>query len=296
MISCKDDDEPTVNTFPTESISLSPETNSLIMLEYSSTSSQAAQSDLIRANLESQFPVNIVHFSLPSNTADPLYSNWADSLSDHFGGKPAFTFLLNGSAKTIAEVQASVDAISDNVNTKPLLSVGHKSFTNDTSWVVDVKVGFFKDTVSPFLYIETYFLADIVATSYDGGALDLKLRPNSALVSNVGETTEWLKDTWSLDTTTLLFPAASAYVHKRVFLGNYNSENVFGTNLSTYSKFGAEFFNGDNIGLRQNPIRHYFLKSDYDHLDFTFTPRFVTVVWNYDFIDQEYEYVNSYMD
>lgn len=296
-VSCDPDESSSSSTYPTESLSLSPETNSLLMLEYSTNTSASATADLIRANVEDMFSGNVTHMSLTSTAGDPLYNALADSVSDHFGGKPAMTFLLNGAAKTLPEVQASIDEIQDNISTKPLLSVGHVSSSNDTAWVVDVLVEFFKDTLTPFLFVQTYFLADIEAAVYDAGALDLTLAPNSNLVATDGsQITRWVGDNLNSDSTKVLFPANSTYVHKRIFLDSYNRENVFGTSLSSYSKFGAEFFNGDNIGLRQNPIQHYFLKTDFDHLDFTYTPRFLTVVWNFDFVSQEYTYVNSYMN
>ena len=296
VVSCKDDPEPSSTAYPTEALTLDAETNSLLMVEYSSTTSGAATADLIRANLEHMFPDNVTHFSIPSVSTDPLYTPYADSLSDHFGGKLPFTFLLNGAAKTLPEIQASLDEIQDNISTKPLLSVGHVSHNTDTAWVADVLVEFHKDTVTPFLYVEAYLLADIEATTYDAGALDLRLTPNSNLVATPDQHTKWVQDTYNTDTTTVLFSANSTYIHKRIFLAGANGVNAFGTPLSDFSKFGAEFFRGDKIGLKQNPIQLYFLKTDFDHLDFAFTPRIVTVVWNYDFVDQKFEYVNSYMD
>lgn len=294
--SCKDDDPVIKDCYVTETLSLSPETNSLVMVEYASTSSNSANSELIRGSLLDMFPRNVVHLSLISNTGDPLYAPLADSISDHFGGKPAGTFLLNGAAKSVPEILASIDQINDDISTKPILSVAHAMSSNDTAWIADILVEFYKDTITPFLYIESYLVADMNAILYNAGPIDLRLKPNSPLTTNVGETTTWAKDFYNSDTTKLLYPAASTYKHKGVFLGNFNPNNGFGTQLATYTKFGGEYFNGDNIGLRQNPIQHYFLKSDYDHLDFTFKPRIVTVVWAYDFIALDYKYVNSYMN
>tara|TARA_R110002072_G_scaffold184135_3_gene340536 strand:- start:2279 stop:3211 length:933 start_codon:yes stop_codon:yes gene_type:complete len=293
--SCEDDEPVVSNNYPTENISLTAETNSLVILEYSSTSSTSANSELIRGDLADMFSSNVVHLSLASNVADPMYVANGDSISDHFGGKPAGTFLLNGSAKTAPEILSSIDEINDNKYTKPILSVGHVMTTNDTAWIADILVEFFKDTLTPFLYIESYLVADVEAINYNGtNPVDLRLKPDSPLVTNQGETTKWAKDFYNSDTTKLLYPINSTYMHKGVFLGNFNSENSFGTQLASYTKFGGEYFKGDNIGLKQNPIQHYFLKSDYDHLDFSFQARIVTVVWAYDFIDLDYKYVNSY--
>lgn len=294
--SCKDDEPAAIVLYPTETLSLSPETNSLILLEYSSTSANSANSELIMGNLLDMFPRNVIHLSLIGNVNDPLYVPNGDSISDHFGGKPAGTFLLNGAAKSVPEILASIDEINDNISTKPVLSVAHAMSSNDTAWVADILVEFYKDTITPFLYIESYFVADMDGILYNAGPIDLRLKPNSALTTNVGETTEWAKDFQNSDTTKVLYSGGSTYRHRGVLLGNFNPNNGFGTQLATYTKFGGEYFNGDNIGLKQNPIQHYFLKSDYDHLDFAFTPRIVTVVWVYDFIALDYKYVNSYMN
>lgn len=294
--SCKEDDPIITSTYPTERLNPSPETNSFVIVEYSSTSSNSANSELIRGSLLDMFPSNLVHLSLISNTGDPLYVPNGDSLSDHFGGKPAGTFLLNGAAKSVPEILASIDEINDNISTKPILSVAHAMSTNDTAWIADILVEFYKDTVTPFLYIESYLVADMEALLYNAGPIDLRLKPNSPLTTNVGEITQWAKDFFNADTTKLLYPVSSTYTHKGVFLGNFNPNNEFGTPLASYTKFGGEYFSNDNIGLQQNPIQHYFLKSDYDHLDFTFKPRIVTVVWVYDFIALDYKYVNSYMN
>lgn len=299
IFSSCEDDEPTVDPpFVTSSINLSAETNSLVILEYSTTSSNSSTSELIRGNLVDMFPNNVMHLSLASDLNDPLYTPLGDSLSDHFGGKPVGTFLLNGAAKTAPEILASIDEINNNIFTKPLLSVGHVMTSNDTAWIADVLVEFFKDSITPFLFIESYLVADFVAADYPNltPPLDLRLKPNNPQIFSGGANTIWTNDFSNSDTSKVLYAKDSPFVNKGVFLGNFNSTNVFGTQLATYTKFGGEYFSGDNIGLEQNPIRHYFLKSDYDHLKFNFTPRIVTVVWSFDFIDLDYKYVNSYMN
>ncbi len=295
---CKDDPDIVLPPFATDGLSLSPETNSLVILEYNTLSSSSANSELIRGNLLDMFPNNIVTLSLASGAGDPLFVSNADSLSDHFGGKPAGTFLLNGAAKSVPEILAAVDEINDNISTKPVLSVAHAMSTNDTAYVADILIEFYKDTITPFFYIESYLVGDIGAIQYPDltPALDLRLSPNNSLVAKDGLVTKWAKDFSNSDTTKVLYPGGSTYIHNGIFLGNFNSSNVFGTPLANYTKFGGEYFKGDNIGLKQNPIQHYFLKSDYDHLKFSKSLRIVTVVWSWDFVDLEYKYVNSYMN
>lgn len=295
---CEDDPVVSPTPFATDGLSLSPETNSLVILEYSSISSSSANSELIRGNLVDMFPNNVVTLSLASGTGDPLFTPNADSLSDHFGGKPAGTFLLNGAAKSAPEILNSINEINDNISTKPLLSVAHVVSKNDTAIVADILIEFYKDTITPFLYIESYLVGDVAAAQYPDATppVDLRLSPNNALVAKDGLLTKWAKDYANADTSKILYTSGSTYIHNGVFLGNFNNDNVFGTPLADYTKFGGEYFKGDNIGLKQNPIQHYFLHSDYDHLAFDKSFRVVTVVWTWDFIELKYKYVNSYMN
>ena len=298
VYSCKDDDGPTGTTaYPTESLTTSPVTNSLLLLEYNSSSSTIAVAEGVRASIAKNYGGGLTHMALPSSAGDKLHVPMADSLSDHFGGAPTPSFLLNGlvvNVATAADIQAAMDEIDLNLNTKPLLAVAHAASENDTAYICDVKIRFYDDTISNLFYVETYLLGDITAKNFPNK--DLRLTPSGLVVNSDGETTVWTNDFNSPLDTTLVYSKNSNYVHKNVFMANFNKDNVFGTGLHEYTKFGPEFFNGDIIGLRQNPIRHYFNKADFKNLDYTFSPHFLTVVWNYDFVNLKYVYVNSYMN
>lgn len=298
IISCKDDESAADNSYPTDNLNPEPVTKSLIGLVYSSKNPAAPLGEIIRESLEAKFDNDVNHMSIVSTTSDNLYSAASDSLNKNYGSVPTSTFFMNGEVTNVADAEAAIMQIEENSTTIPLVSVAHIVCETDSSFNVFVKLKFNKDTVYDLLFVQSYFLADIEAKTFDSGALDLRQQPDGTYVTNSDNASTWNQNVASIDTTNKqsIFNQGDAFVHRSVLLAGFNKENVFGTKISSYSKFGPEFFLGDVIGLKQNPIVQHFLKSDFDDLEFTYTPRFLTVVWNYNFINLRYEYVNSYMN
>jgi hypothetical protein len=298
IVSCGDDDPVSSDSFPTDNLNPEPVTNVLIGLVYNSNGSGAGGFDFVRQNIEAKFGKNVNHMSIVSSNGDDLYSTTADSLMDNYGSPPIWTYFLNGEVTNIVSIEDANDAIESIIETKPTMSLAHRVVNTDTGYTVFVKVKVLEDTVSPFYFVETYALANIVAQKYDSGNLDLRQASDNMFLDNNDNNTFWRDNFNPIDSTLPgpLFAKNSAFTHQAVILTNFNKENAFGTNLNTYSKFGSEFFTGDILGLRQNPIVHSFLDEEFEDLDYNYTPKFVSVIWSWDFINQRYTYVNSYMN
>lgn len=292
---CEDDPVVTDNSYPTDGLAL-PEVRTSILLN-SYNPSLGFVSETGRLLAADAYPGAFTHMSLVNDGASPLYSAIADSiyLNQPLAAGPSF--YLNDQTVDPALLLQSVD---DAQGKRPIAVVNHKVTTNDTAWIIDSKVKFFRDTVNPGFRIATYMATSLVAKNYPGLGFNLNTNPAQGLVKNVGDATLWEVDLDNIDSTRKITTANDTFMHRNVMVKNYNPESAWGTSFEEYSPFGQSFSEGDVIGTRTTPIRHYFLRpesgdSDAHDPGYAFSPSFVTIIWVQNQDTDKYEYVNSVM-
>lgn len=299
------DEETPIVTEPgsTEGITLLPKKNALLITGYKfnttmfANTSVTANSALYRETFEGEFTDRINHISFPDNSS--LYYNpLSDSLLTNFGPTPFPYMALNPSLVFPPPLNPITiyPAIETEIAKKPLASVGHVVFKDDTSWVVSCKVKFFDDTlVQPnAIRIETYMLADIEAKEFGAQGFDLRFSPQNDLIYNSDSSSYWDIDVPNIDSTKFHVEVGDPVSHKYIFVKNSNPANPYGTPLSTYWPFAGDFHEGDIIGTRDTEIHHHFAKLEKGEFNFDRKVRFLTVVWALNPITSVYDYVNSY--
>ncbi len=287
ILACKEDPPPVADTYPTDGLPLEEKTRAMLIVGYEPTSPASISYDILRKINEDVYGKSLNNISLVSGglLGNPL----AGLLAANFGSPAAPYALLNGEQAFMPEL---VDEIEDVLEEKPLLSVAHKVSSNDTAWIVDSKVKFFKDTLTAGIFIETYMLAKIEARQYD--MVDLRIPEVKDFIKNTDEASVWQQDIPNIDSSSFVVKNGDIYNHNYILLSNFNESDPFGTQLGEYWPFGGEFIEGDVIGTRDTPIRHHFLKPEEGDFDFDFKPQFITVVWMVNPFTSAYDYVNSY--
>ncbi len=300
--SCKED--PVVITTPgsTEGIMLMPKQNSLLFTGYKfnvtmfANTSVTATSALIREGLEGEYTTQLNHISFPDKSS-LLYNPMSDSLLALFAPTPFPYMALNPYTvfNPINPLTVAA-AIETEIAKKPLASVGHVVYKDDTSWVVSCKVKFFDDTiVQPnAILIETYMLADIEAKEFGAKGFDLRFSPQNDLIYNSDSASYWDIDVPNIDTTKFHVKVGDPVSHKYIFLKNNNPTNPYGTPLSKYWPFAGDFHEGDIIGTSDTKILHHFPKLKKGEFNYDRKVRFVTVIWALNPMTNVYDYVNSY--
>lgn len=303
--SCKEDPKVIVTPGSTEGIMLMPKKNALLFTGYKfnitmfANTSIAATSALYREGLEGEYTTQLNHISFPGKTS-LFYNPMSDSLMVLFGS-PVFPYMaLNpmivfGPNPPINPLTVAA-AIETDIAKKPLASVGHVVYKDDTSWVVSCKVKFFEDTiVQPnAILIETYMLADIDAKEFGAKNIDLRFSPQNDLIYNSDSSSFWDVDVPNMDTTKFLVKVGDPVAHKYIFLKNNNPKNAYGTPLSSYWPFAGDFHEGDIIGTSDTKIHHHFPKLKKGEFNYDRKVRFLTVVWALNPMTNVYDYVNSY--
>lgn len=292
IVSCDNDDDDNgsdSNTgYPTDDLALPNRVNSLLLTNYGPADQATLSYEVARLVNESSYGGQLNHLSLVVAQGNPLYSITADTIRANFLnlGVPAFVVDFEGVTPL-----GLPDAVEAETNKNPLLYVAHEVTSNDTAWVVDSKVKFFKDTTSSGIFIQTYLLGQIRAREYDNVNL------NAASVSNLTTIrdmeTFWDATVPNLDSSANAINENDPFFHRWVLLEGFQGD-TWGTQLGSYWPFGPEFFKNDVIGTRDTPIRHYFLKPEKGDYEFSFSPQFLTVVWILNPFTGNYEYVNSF--
>jgi len=275
-------------TYPTDGLRLTEQVRSLLLTNYGPGDQGSVGFEVFRLRNEASFGNDLNHMSLVVAQGHPLYSITADTIRANFLnlGIPSFVIDFEGISPANLE-----DAVEAEINKKPILSVAHAVSSNDTAWIVDNKVKFYKDTLSSGIFIQTYLLAKIKAQDY--GAVNLNAPQVTNLTKIVDNATLWDLEIPNLDSSANAINKNDEYFHQWVILKGFE-ESTWGKQLGTYWPFGPDFYKNDVIGTKDTPIRHYFLKPKKGDYPYDFDPQFISVVWILNPFSGNWEYVNSY--
>lgn len=295
------EDEPVEDSgpsYPTNNLVLTAEGNSMLTVPYAPSSPSVIGPELLRLVAKDYFKGRLTHMALDSDPNSPLFSAIADTLVDSLSVGSIPSLMLNGQM-TMPSLDIIEDIESFNMR-KPVASVAHKVTKNDTAWLVDSKVKFWKDTSSSGFQIETYMMVTAPAIDYIAKGIDLQLPAVNGYIVNEDSVSKWTTAVPNIDSSGSVTQEGDTYMHYSVLQekGSRDVPGVFGQPLSEYTPF-VDFFENDVIGTRTTPIRHYFLRpgnddTPNDDIDYQFTPGFLTVIWYKDPMTMTYTYVNSY--
>lgn len=291
--SCKDDDQPSSQSYPTDGLALPEQKEALLIGSYRTDNGYSI--DFIRRILQDHGGEDIVNYmSVVNDKNSPLYVGLADSIAFNQPLFPAPALYLN--EENLDPTGDMPDELDFQLGRPPLLSVNHAVSGNDTAWIIDSKVRIWRDTAAQF-HIETYMLANIQAAFYSKANIDFRATPQTGFMRTVDSFSVFDFDLIGTDST-IIVPKDSPYYHERILVAGQDEHHPFGTPLGDYTPFGTFFSANDLIGTETTPIKHYFLKPDSRirgayKPDFPFTPTFLTVVWNFDEDSGKYIYVNS---
>lgn len=296
------EDEPTETTgpsYPTNNLVLTAEANSLFTVPYAPSSPAIIGPEVLRLIAEDDLKGGLNHMALDSDPNSPLFSAIADTLVDSLGVGSIPSLLLNGEMALLSlDILADIKAFNQR---KPVASVAHKVTKNDSAWIVDSKVKFWKDTAGSGFMIETYMMVNAPAVNYSAKGIDLQPPSVNGFILSGDSLTTWVTDIPNIDSTGTVVKEGDPYIHYAVLQekGSRDVAGVFGRPLAEYTPFGPNFNENDIIGTRTTPIQHYFLRpgnddTPNDDIDYVFTPGFLTVIWYKDPMTMSYSYVNSY--
>ena len=102
------------------------------------------------------------------------------------------------------------------------------------------------------------------------------------------------------DTSKVLESKGSPFYYENVFLAKFDSTGTWGYPLGDYWPFNNEFYNGDIIGTKDTPIRHYFQKftsqnADSEDLVANTEISFMSIVWVRDMSTGSFVHANSFI-
>lgn len=291
-IACNDDDNPVEDNYPTDGIALPEVKSALLIHSYNPLSGYSSQ--IPSLILEDAFPDELNTLVTVADANNFLYSPLTDSLSLNQPLEPAIAFYLNDQTVSPGTLFGDVETA---ILRRPVATVNHKVTSNDTAWIIDNKIKFFKDTMNANFYVATYLTATYKAAEYSN-TVNLKVNAAPDFVINQDSVSVWDFALNNIDSSKTLTTPGEPFYHSKVLVRNFNEESAWGTRLGEYTPFGVSFSENDVIGTRSTPIRHYFLKPDLD-LDGAFEPGieykagFLTVIWAYNEDAGRYDYVNS---
>lgn len=298
--SCKDDDEtPISKGYVTDGLPLAEEKNALLMTGTSLQNPGTGVYETIRLIGTDDFKGRVNTFNLLNSNATKLYDPYADSIMMNFQSPMSPYFVVNDEEVPL-DLTSLINALKAGTRGKPVLAVSHKVTQNDSAWVVNHKVKFFKDSIYDQFFIDTYMLAKLKAQVYNPDELmEISLRiPNSKdLIVNPEEPMEsqWANDIPNLDSSGFVAKKGDAFYHQNLLIDKFDSTSTWGPQLGSYWPFGGEFYAGDVIGTKDTPIIQYFLKSK-NMTDFfdTYDIKFMSIVWVRNPLTGTMEHVNSY--
>ncbi len=288
LFSCKEEEVIPEIGYPTDGLVLKEEQNLLLHL---SAEPQPAYASLgaNQTAYDKLFPNRVITTS--SFRTGPLQTYFADSLARRLGASGISLYLNMEDALGILP-----DEIEKMLNQKPFLSVAHKGGQNDTAWYTDVKMKFYRDTNSSFIYVNSYLLSDFTAQS-DTGGFDLTLPAFKDFVSNVNGISYHDRDYTSFDGETKIVSKGDVITLKDVVL--YANPHFLqrGVNIAQeINPFKSEFFAGDVLGTESTAIRIYIKKpEDIDEtLERWIKPKFLTIAWTADLENGGWKILNVF--
>lgn len=279
--------------YPTDNLVLSETKNALLIASYLPMTGYSY--DIFRATLQDLYPGQISYFSAVGDQNNPLYNGLTDSISLNQPLEPAPSLYLNDATIDLA---SAAESIERELNKKPIASVNHAISQNDTAWLIDSKIKFWKDSTGGAFYIETYLGSSMIAANYSSISVNIQANAAAGFVRNVDSISVWEKDILNIDSSKVLFSKDEPFEHPMVLSASANPEFAWGVNLCEYTPFCAAFSTNDLIGTQFTPIRQYILKPDSDlegayAPGFDFKPTFITVIWSLNKETAKFEYINS---
>lgn len=288
LFSCEEEKVITPVGYPTDALVLKEEQNLLLHLGAELQPSYAS----LAANqiaYDKLFPGRLL--TTATFRSGPLQTYFGDSLSRRLGASGT-SFYLNGEDA----LGILPEEIEKKLKSKPFLSVAHKGGQNDTAWFTDVKIKFYRDTNSSFIYVNSYLLSDFVAKS-DTSGFDLTLPAFTDFVSNVNGMSYFDRDYNSFDGTTKIVSKGDLINHKDVVLFGNPHFLQRGVNIAQeINPFKAEFNGGDVLGTESTPIRIYIRKPENidETLERLIKPKFLTIAWTADLDNGGWKILNVY--
>ena len=290
---CEEEAPAPVLGYPTDGLALPETKNALLIASYAPATGFTY--DILRATIQDLYPKQVNYMSLVGSQSSPLYNGLTDSISLNQPLDPAPSLYLNEAALDIANAVVSIEK---ELNRRPIATVNHVVSSNDTAWVIDSKVKFWRDTAGGSFYIETYLASSMVAANYQSLGANLQTTAVSGYIRNVDSLSVWDADILNADSSAVLFKKDEPFMHPMIVSGSANPAFAWGVNIGEYTPFGAAYSVNDVIGTKSTPIKHYILKPDSDlegayAPGFSFTPTFITVIWSLDKETAKFEYINS---
>lgn len=295
--SCGDDDSPIKSSYPTDGLSLEKKSNALLLMgsDKQNPTTAAYEAYRLMSTYEHTNRLNTV------NMFNSFINPEADSIMMEFQSPSAPYFVVGPTEIMLFDLE---DEVKMALREKPLLAVSHAVSQNDTAWIIDHKVKFFEDTIYDQIYIDTYMLTKVKAQVYNSGTsteVDLRMAATPDLIKNpalpLPFESQWDVDIYSMDSSKVLAARNTPYYYQNVFLDKFDSISRWGFKLGSYWPFNGEFYNGDIIGTKDTPIRHYFRKpkkGDDEALS-GFNVKFMSVVWILDPSTGSMKHANSYI-
>jgi len=281
------DDGPTGNN----SITVAEESRVLLFTGLDNTNEASVTFQDVMLKSRDAYPGLVNNISLVDSSLSDLGQAIADSVILAFGfGQPPY-FRLNNLESDAAGVLTDPFTLTAR---KPIVSLNQNITTNDSAWMVDIKVKFFKDTAKAKFRIQTYLVGNVTAEANPGLGYDVTQDGSTLVVTN-GDKTVWNYDVKNVDSTLTLVTKGSDYVHQHILLDYFNVTPM-GKPLDSYWPFGEDYIANDVIGTKDTPILHYFLKPDQPfttYPQYDFVPEFVTVLWLQDPMTGSWLYINS---
>lgn len=297
--SCKDDDDsPLKSSYPTDGLPLNKEYNALLMMGSDNQNPASAAYESFRIMTEDEYGNRLNTFHLLSTNVGNFYDSYGDSIMMNFQSPMAPYTVLDDQDLFPSELPQEVKR---SIRQKPLLTVAHKVTQNDTAWIIDHKVKFFEDTIYNEIYIDTYMLAKLKAQIYDAdpAPIDLRMAATADLIKNpptpLPNESQWDLNIMSLDSSKTLVRKGDPFYYDNLLFDKFDSTSTWGFELGSYWPFGSEFYDGDIIGTKETPIRHYFKKpSSENSTTAAYEVKFMSIVWIRDGITGSMRHVNSY--
>lgn len=232
---------------------------------------------------------------------DPLATPFAVKMEGEFaaGGYPTIHVMntaLENYTTAFGEVMAAAML-------EPEFGVAHKVSSNDTAYVVDVKIKVFKDILSgssPDLFVQSYLVMDGVLAKDYGGGIDLRQVSSLPIVNTGATVSTWATDAALVDGVPTI-TAGTPFRHEHNIVAEATADSAltaWGRPLAEINPFVDEYIEGDILGSKYTPIRFYLPKDNglldqYDYEGWSV----LTVIWRTqtDGEPGEVEFVNGYM-
>jgi len=291
--SCEENPPAPQPGYPTDNLVLAETKNALLIASYMPSTGYSF--DILRATVQDLYPGQVNYFSAVGDQSSALYNGLTDSISLNQPLEPAPSLYLNDATLDPASVEESIER---ELNKKPIASVNHVISQNDTAWLIDSKIKFWKDSTGGTFYIETYLGSSMIAANYSSLGVNIQANAAAGFVRNVDSISVWEKDINNLDSSKVLFKKDKPFRHPMVLSASSNPDFAWGVSLCEYTPFCAAFSANDLIGTKFTPISQYILKPDSDiegaySPGFDFKPTFITVIWALNKETAKFEYINS---